>query len=123
MTYKNEWLNKANRIIGNRIYTLRIAKGISRKELGEFAGVTPQQIQKYETGTDRTSTGRIFLIAKALTTEISYFFKDLDSAEDEKMITQHQCMGVEVSRNFMKIKNSSCQEAIHNLIKVLSKNQ
>ena len=45
--------------------------------LGEAVGVRAQQIQKYENGKDRISSGRLFLLATALGVPVSFFFAGL----------------------------------------------
>ena len=52
--------------VGLRIATLRKAKGLSQTELGQHVGVTFQQIQKYEKGANRVSSGRLQQIAQFL---------------------------------------------------------
>lgn len=112
---------KVNVFIGSKIYSLRLANGISREQLANIIKISQQQIAKYEKGGDRLSVGMLFLIAKALKEDIGYFYKGLEEAETEEVTTQHQRLCIEISRNFMKIKNPEYQEAAGKLIKTLSK--
>lgn len=121
MARKNDYILEIDKFIGGKIYSLRLAKGLSRQQLAEVIGVTHQQLQKYEKGTNRISVGRLVLIAKALSKEISYFYEGLEHNEQEPVMTQHQRMCIEVSRNFMKIKSSEHQNAVNTLVKSLSK--
>ena len=63
--------------VGHRIRAQRLAKGISQSELAGAIGVTFQQIQKYERGTNRVSASKLFDIANALSVEIVAFFNGL----------------------------------------------
>lgn len=122
MSRKNDYISKVDKYIGEKIYSLRLAQGLSRIQLAPFIGVTHQQLQKYEKGINRLSVGRLILLAKALGKDLSYFYEGLDDCNgNEKVTTQHQRMCIEVSRNFMKIKNSNHQTTINTLIKTLSK--
>jgi transcriptional regulator with XRE-family HTH domain len=121
MARKNDYIAKVDKHIGDKIYLLRLANGLSRYQLAEMIGVTHQQLQKYEKGTNRISVGRLVLIAKALSKDISYFYEGVDGESTEPVMTQHQRMCIEVSRNFMKIENAEYQQAIHNLVKSLIK--
>ena len=121
MARKNDYIVEVDKYIGGRIYSLRLAQGFSRQQLSQIIGVTHQQLQKYEKGTNRISVGRLVLIAKALSKDISYFYEGLESANSEPVVTQHQRMCIEVSRNFMKIENSEHQTAVNTLVKSLSK--
>jgi transcriptional regulator with XRE-family HTH domain len=64
--------------VGYRLRLKRQEKRISQEELGNFAGVTFQQIQKYEKGDNRISCSRLVEFARFLNTDISYFFEGLD---------------------------------------------
>src|SRR5947209_12813103 len=64
------------RIVADRIKAARIAADMSQEALGDASGVTFQQIQKYERGTNRVSADRLHQIADALGKPISYFFDD-----------------------------------------------
>lgn len=121
MARKNEYIAEVDKIVGNKIYSLRLAKGLSRQQLAEVIGVTHQQLQKYEKGNNRLSIGRLALIAKALGKTSSYFYEGLETESPEEMVTQHQRMCIEVSRNFMKIENTDHQNAVNALIKSLIK--
>lgn len=112
---------KVNVFIGSKIYSLRLANGISREQLANIIKISQQQISKYEKGGDRISVGMLFLIAKALKEDIGYFYKGFEETATEEVITQHQRLCIETSRNFMKIRNPEYQEAAGKLIKVLSR--
>ena len=45
-------------------------------------GVKFQQVQKYETGVNRVAASRLWIMAEALQTAITYFFEDLETQED-----------------------------------------
>ena len=97
---------------------------MSRQQLAKAIEVTLQQLQKYETGFNRISIGRLILIAKALEKNIGYFYDGLEDIKNiEPMVTQHQRMCIEVSRNFMRIRNPAHQQAINGLIHSMIKEQ
>ena len=66
-----------DKFIGQRVRKLRVVKGLSQEKLAEQLGITFQQVQKYEQGTNRISVSRLIYISKALGTPIDYFFKNL----------------------------------------------
>lgn len=121
MARKNNYIQEVDRFIGEKIYTLRLAKGLSRQQLSEVIGVTHQQLQKYEKGANRISVGRLVLIAKALGKTIEYFYDGLEDKNVEPVLTQHQRMCIEVSRNFMRIRSAEHQNAVNALVKSLVK--
>ncbi|MGI4775979.1 MAG: helix-turn-helix domain-containing protein [Janthinobacterium lividum] len=121
MARKNDIIQEIDQFVGEKIYSLRLAKGLSRQQLSEVIGVTHQQLQKYEKGTNRISVGRLVLIANALGKATNYFYEGLDSRDAEPMLTQHQRMCIEVSRNFMKIRSADHQNAVNTLVRSLVK--
>lgn len=121
MARKNEFTEKIDTIIGMKIHELRISMGLSRQQLAERIGVTHQQLQKYEKGTNRISAGRLAAIAKALNKSVSFFFDGVEDDTDT-LPTQHQRMCIEVSRNFLRIKSPMHQNAINLLVRTLAEN-
>ncbi len=60
--------------VGRRVRERRREIGISQDKLGNALGISFQQIQKYEVGTNRVAAGRLWNIAVALDVEVAYFF-------------------------------------------------
>ena len=73
-------VTKEDVIVGLRIQTLRKSRGLSQTALGVAIGVTFQQIQKYENGTNRVGAGRLGDIARVLGAPVSAFFDEGDDA-------------------------------------------
>lgn len=67
-----------DRIVGLRIVVLRKAMGMTQTELGMAVGVTFQQIQKYENGTNRVSSSRLQRLAQALEVPVSAMFGEAE---------------------------------------------
>ena len=65
--------------VGARIRLLRKVRGLSQQALAEAAGVTFQQIQKYERGSNRIGSSRLYEFAKVLDVPVSYFFDEMPS--------------------------------------------
>ena len=61
--------------VGQRLRLARLSRGLSQTELAKASGITFQQVQKYEKGTNRVSASRLFEFANVLGAEISYFFE------------------------------------------------
>ncbi len=62
--------------VGSRVRLRRMMLGMSQEKLGENLGITFQQIQKYEKGTNRIGASRLQHIARVLSTPVSFFFED-----------------------------------------------
>ena len=63
--------------VGARLKLRRHLMGISQTQLGDAVGLTFQQVQKYERGSNRVGCSRLFEFSKILTVPISYFFDDM----------------------------------------------
>ena len=50
--------------------------GLSQEKLAEALGVSYQQVQRYENGTNLLSTDKLQIIAKVLEVPVNYFFKE-----------------------------------------------
>jgi len=63
--------------VGERVRQRRWMMALTQTQLGEHVGIKFQQIQKYESGTNRISASRIWEIAAALQVPVSFFFEGL----------------------------------------------
>lgn len=66
-----------DRHVGRRVCEKRLALGYNQSDLGRALGLTFQQIQKYEKGTNRVSASKLWDIARFFKVDIGYFFDGL----------------------------------------------
>ena len=118
MPRNSDFASLVNKNIGARIQELRIGSGWSRKKLCSEIGVTHQQLQKYEKGSNRVTCDRLIQIAQALGRPSKFFFEGIE--DYSPLPTNHQRMCIEVSRNFLKVKNPIHQNAINSFVKALA---
>ncbi|MGH7006797.1 MAG: helix-turn-helix domain-containing protein [Stellaceae bacterium] len=64
--------------VGARVRLRRTLLGMSQEKLGQAIGLTFQQVQKYERGTNRIGASRLHELAQALEVPVSYFFAELN---------------------------------------------
>jgi transcriptional regulator with XRE-family HTH domain len=65
--------------VGQKLCVLRKSSGISQQKLAEKLGVTYQQVQKYEGGTNRVSTTFLLKVAQIFCVPLDYFFDGIDA--------------------------------------------
>ncbi|HYD18191.1 MAG TPA: helix-turn-helix domain-containing protein [Patescibacteria group bacterium] len=65
--------------VGQRVKGRRLSLGLSQDDLAKACGITFQQVQKYERGTNRISVSRLTEIAQALKTSLEYFVDGLST--------------------------------------------
>ena len=66
--------------VGARLRVCRTLLGMSQTTLGDAIGLTFQQMQKYENGTNRISASRLFALSRLLDVPIQHFFDDMPTA-------------------------------------------
>lgn len=71
--------NDVDRLVGRNLRALRLAAGLSLQELAGRIGLSHQQLQKYETGSNRLSAGLLPAFAEALGVDVATFFEDADA--------------------------------------------
>ncbi len=66
--------------VGARVRQRRTLLGMSQTILGKALGVSFQQVQKYENGTNRVSASRLYDLSRVLDVSIEHFFEDMSPA-------------------------------------------
>ncbi len=118
--------------VGSRVRLRRNMLGMSQEKLGEHLGITFQQIQKYEKGTNRVGASRLQAIASVLKVPVSFFFEDapgIDVSPAKGMAEENtggyvydflnSAEGLQLNRSFMKISDAKVRRKIIDLVKAL----
>jgi len=104
--------------IGTRIRQRRTELGITQLQLARLLGLSYQQVQKYETGLNRISAGRLYQISRFLFVDVGYFFKGLTCASESGKKTDFEFSVIRLAENHL---DQSVQRAIANLVAVMGK--
>ncbi|MFN3312263.1 MAG: helix-turn-helix domain-containing protein [Hyphomonas sp.] len=75
---------KVDQQVGEKIRELRVAHNLTLSELGQELGISHQQLQKYETGTNRLSAGMLSNVARALRVPIAELFQTTEAGSNER---------------------------------------
>jgi len=67
--------------VGARLRERRLMLRMSQQQLADSVGITFQQVQKYENGTNRISASRLFELSRSLEVPIAWFFEGLEGAD------------------------------------------
>ena len=126
-------------IIGNKIRTRRHALGINQTDLGKKLGVTFQQVQKYEKGSNKIVASKLFKLSSEMDVPMSYFFEDLTQIYDtdskalkmqedpsEFIYDTYEAPSREVItliKLYNNIKNKDLRKKLLSFLKTLSKDQ
>ena len=118
--------------VGSRIRLRRNMLGISQEKLGESLGITFQQIQKYEKGTNRVGASRLQAISSILGVPVSFFFDDAPGSDSgpargmEDSSTTYvvdflsSAEGLQLNRAFVKISDAKVRRKVLDLVKALA---
>jgi transcriptional regulator with XRE-family HTH domain len=120
--------------VGGRLRLRRLAVGLSQERLAKSIGITFQQIQKYERGTNRIVASRLHDLARVLDVPVGYFFADMNEGtlseaaprpQEEAMAFAHDLMGeretLELVRSYYKISDPRIRKRLFDLVKSVSK--
>ncbi|MFP5514828.1 MAG: helix-turn-helix domain-containing protein [Alphaproteobacteria bacterium] len=80
---KEDGPNPVDVHVGQRVRLRRTIMGMSQEKLGDAVGLTFQQIQKYERGTNRISASKLFEFGEALNVPVSFFYDDMPDSVRE----------------------------------------
>lgn len=118
--------------VGIRIRMQRVLKGMSQTTLAEGLGVTFQQVQKYEKGTNRVGSSRLQAIANILAVPVACFFEEspgtatdpqrADNGAGQEIVQfLNSTEGLVLNRAFVKISDAKIRRKFVDLVKVLAK--
>jgi len=110
---------RVDQLVGGKIRALRIAQNRTLAELGAELGISHQQLQKYETGTNRLSAGMLSTVAEALRIPIADLFED-DSDADS--VSQDPAMKIRTECHdwIDRTKSTEKLETMARVLKALS---
>ena len=123
--------NPVDRHVGSRVRMRRIMLGMSQEKLGEGLGLTFQQIQKYEKGTNRIGASRIQQISEILRVPVSFLFegspgsstaaKDFGDAPSPTYVADFLATseGLALIRAFTLIPNIKLRRAIVDMVELI----
>jgi transcriptional regulator with XRE-family HTH domain len=118
--------------VGNRVRLRRMLVGMSQEKLGEFLGLTFQQVQKYEKGVNRIGAGRLYQVAQILSVPVGYFYEGIIEhmpagpgvAESQAMPPVMEFLssgeGLQLSLAFMRIRDHKVRRRVLDLVKSLT---
>lgn len=116
--------------VGSRLRMRRQIVSMSQEKLGELLGITFQQVQKYEKGTNRISASRLFYAAKILGVPVQAFFEDLPNVEggpgfneggsdNTVMTSMMNTEGIQLAKAFRDADSSTKRKLIATLARAI----
>jgi transcriptional regulator with XRE-family HTH domain len=127
--------NPIDKHVGSRVRMRRVLLGMSQEKLGEALGLTFQQVQKYEKGTNRIGASRLQNICKILQAPPSFFFEGAPSGFVEEPVEAgfadlpptafvsdfvSTAEGLQLNRTFARIRSAKVRRKVIELVAVLA---
>jgi transcriptional regulator with XRE-family HTH domain len=120
--------NTVDKYVGSRVRMRRMMLGMSQEKLGEALGLTFQQIQKYEKGTNRVGASRIQQIAEVLKVPVSFLFEGGPGSArgaggfGEGLDFLATSEGLALTRAFTRIADARLRRSIVDLVEQIAAN-
>ena len=124
--------NPVDKHVGSRVRMRRLMLSLSQEKLGDALGLTFQQIQKYEKGTNRIGASRLQQISTILQVPVAFFFEGAPSdgsptdafgeAPSPAYVTDFLATsdGLALTKAFMKIANPKLRRRIVDLVEQIA---
>lgn len=120
--------------VGSRVRMRRILIGMSQEKLGDALGLTFQQVQKYEKGTNRIGASRLQAISNILGVPVDYFFDGMPADETTPMLNMADAPdeatyvvdflataeGVQLNKAFVRIRDAKLRRKVVELVKEIA---
>jgi transcriptional regulator with XRE-family HTH domain len=134
-TIKDDGPDPIDKFVGSRVRARRVGLRISQTKLGDAIGVTFQQVQKYENGTNRIGASNLFKISKTLSVEVAFFFEGLDADEEAAKELAGLSEGsqtkfdvdpmssreaIELMHNYFRVKDENIRQKLSQLVKTMA---
>ena len=124
--------NPVDTHVGSRVRMHRMMLGMSQGKLGDALGLTFQQVQKYEKGTNRIGASRLLHISQILQVPVAFFFEGAPHQPGQPkgtgevpppayvsdFLATHD--GLALSKAFMRIKKPKLRRSIVDLVRKIS---
>lgn len=123
--------NPIDKHVGARVRMRRMMIGMSQERLGDSLGITFQQVQKYEKGTNRIGASRLQQISKTLGVPVAFFFEGAPNLDEPEGMTEgasppyvaeflSTSEGLALTRAFTKIRDGRVRRRIVELVETLA---
>lgn len=118
--------------VGSRIRLRRVLIGMSQEKLGDQLGITFQQVQKYEKGTNRVGASRLYRISQVLGVPVSFFFDDIagqapaesgfGETKSERYVVDFisSAEGLQLNKAFLRISDPRVRRKVVELVQAVS---
>ena len=134
-TIKDDGPDPIDRYVGTRVRTRRVGLRISQTKLGEAIGVTFQQVQKYENGTNRIGASNLYKISRTLGVDVAFFYEGIEGLEETNEYFELSDIpqgtfesdpmssreAIELMHNFYRVSDESVRKRLAQFMRTLAR--
>jgi len=125
-------VHQIDKHVGSRVRMRRMMLGMSQGKLADALGVTFQQVQKYEKGTNRISASRLYRTSQILQVAVPFFFEgathergehdDQTGGPSPQFVADYLATsdGLNLTKAFMQIPNAQLRRSIVDLVEAIA---
>ncbi len=110
-------------LVGRRVRERRTLEGMSQMAVAEKLGLSFQQQQKYEKGTNRISASRLYELAQLFDVPVAYFYEEMEAGQDapshEKSLTRRETL--ELVRAYYAVSDPAVRDSIRRFTQAAAK--
>lgn len=114
-------MKQQGRRIGQLIREMRKARGMTQMDLSELLGVSYQQVQKYEKGSDNISVERLKQIARAVDVPVTFFILPEKVEETREPYVKMPADETTLLQQYRRIKSKKTKKAVIELLKTFTR--
>ncbi|WP_417450758.1 helix-turn-helix domain-containing protein [Kordiimonas sp.] len=107
--------------VGRRLRDRRRTLDLSQQDIANILSISYQQVQKYESGLNRISAGRLYLLAHIMRTNVGYFYEGLPSGDEilSGRITEMDLIIPELDT----LPNANVRDALSDLVRAIKESK
>lgn len=119
---KTRFVTVDTETIGRNLKNLRLTNGVSQQDIAAFLGITFQQVQKYESGRNRLSAERLYLLQQYFGVSFDRFFEGFDSKERQgpDMVSPDDSVAADVYRLLIRMEDKTLKNKIRKIVYILN---
>ncbi len=107
--------------VGRRLRDRRRSMDLSQQDIAHILSISYQQVQKYESGQNRISAGRLYLLAHIMKTSVGYFYEGLPAGDEilNGRITEMDLIIPELD----SLPNVNVRDALSDLVRAIKESK
>ena len=109
-----------DKVIGNNFKNMRILKGFKQEDIADKTGITFQQIQKYEKGSNRIAASRLLQFSKIFDVDVNEFFEGLQDEKEKNIFFKMTPEVLKIALLLNQIEDKNALKSIKSIVEAMN---